>query len=493
MNAFASIFIACGIVATGFMALRLLRPGKSWSIETFAVSTALGLSITMGVLYLPVAVTGNVHFTPALVVHGLALLAIARIAWPARRSRLVLGPVTLLAIGASLFYVDVVTSHPYYSYDAKAIYGLKAKALLNEGTLDTPLFQDVDVVHYHPDYPLGLSLVMAYTGFVAEGPPGDPRGTQPATNTQAWVARYDAIDAYMPLTLLWVGAFVCLIAAGAARFGARSLVVVSVLSIPLAVIAPLDIGASWRTTPELPLSLCLGVIALHAFGRGASTRQTLFVAGALAMGSTLLKNDCLLGLLSIAVAVALLGRGRRRRQIPLSLVAGTLVGLLPVLWVRSATAGAPYDEHYLSALFAGDPAAWLARTAALPLAVWEALVSMEAVPYWAFLLLVAIPLAWRAGGRQRGLALAMGLHLALCLAVFVVTPNHMHWHVRTALARLWSQMAAPAGFLITVALAQLLGDVFGSRRPAPTSVRIGLPSLGYQRPSSCPANDSATP
>ena len=68
--------------------------------------------------------------------------------------------------------------------------------------------------------------------------------------------------------------------------------------------------------------------------------------------------------------------------------------------------------------------------------------------FWLVALFVALPLGLRRGGWPRFLALWIALHLALTLCVFVVTPDQVAWHVRTAFTRILCHLAVPAGMLL---------------------------------------------
>ena len=75
--------------------------------------------------------------------------------------------------------------------------------------------------------------------------------------------------------------------------------------------------------------------------------------------------------------------------------------------------------------------------------------------YWLFVALVAIPLGWRARGELRVAAVWLVLFLGATGFVFLVTPDHVAWHVRSALPRVICQLSIPAAFLVVHALARL--------------------------------------
>jgi hypothetical protein len=56
---------------------------------------------------------------------------------------------------------------------------------------------------------------------------------------------------------------------------------------------------------------------------------------------------------------------------------------------------------------------------------------------------------------MRRLAVWLALYLLACTSVFLLSPNELAWHVRTALPRLWSQMGVVAGMLAIAALVRI--------------------------------------
>ena len=66
---------------------------------------------------------------------------------------------------------------------------------------------------------------------------------------------------------------------------------------------------------------------------------------------------------------------------------------------------------------------------------------------------MAVPWCLRAGGPSRVWALWVVGNVSATLAVFLVTPNNITWHVATALPRLWCQLALPASAIVIATIA----------------------------------------
>lgn len=469
MGSLGVALLAAGIVATGHAVVRASGWATPSRFTTVGVAILSGLSVTMIVLYLPLAITGRVVFWPAYALHAAALIGSipwALRAWPTLHRVRASGAVLVIAL-AVLAAVDVARSSPFAGYDAKAIYGLKAKALLYERDLQGALFQDAEVVHYHGDYPLGLPLLMALAGHAAEGSPEDSAGGFPADSASEWVQRHDAINAYVPMATLWLLGYLGLVA-GWARHrtsGSTGLLLLVALGMPMALLSPWIVNRSvgWIGA-DLPLALCLGVVALGLTNRnlGDSHRALIPLVLATAAG-VMLKVDALIGVAALATAFAVMTRGRRRWNVLIALGIGLVVGMLPHFVTGRNIAEVRYDERYLAALRDGRLDLWLQRIPDLLLAAWDSLTAWKMSLFWVMVLMLGIPLGWRRGGAARLLAIALVLHLMAVTAIFVVTPNLVTWHVVTALPRVWVQMGIVAGWLLMDAVAQVWGEACGWR------------------------------
>ena len=213
MGGLAWVLLAGAIAITGLALLELAGCRCRSGATRFGLALGAGLVATTLILKATLLATSELLFWPLLLVYALAsVLWLARM----RRPGAIWRPVRrdLFFLPVALAFLAVLESSgtvPFNGYDSKAIYGIKAKALLHERDLNGTLFQDPDVVHYHRDYPLGLPLLMALSAWAAEGEPEDPDGLQPSASVLEWVRRYDAVDHYMPLATLWVLALVLVV------------------------------------------------------------------------------------------------------------------------------------------------------------------------------------------------------------------------------------------------------------------------------------------
>lgn len=473
-DAIAAFVVVAGVLATGCLARRLVRADADSVALRLAFTTTLGLALTMAALYAPLALGGAVAFDAVAAAH-LAAIAVVAIEFLVRARRGAAVTRTGFGVGALVFlgalaFADTSAARPYHAYDAKAIYGVKARALFVERGVTGPIFADPDVVHYHADYPLGVPLLAAYTGSLSARIDATPLGS---SRTPSERARGDAVVAYVPVTALWAVAYLALVA-GAIGVLARDrrLAWLTPLVIPAALVLPYDVGASWRTTPELPLAVCLGVVALAPATR---TRGAAWWAGAAAAGAVLLKDDAWIALgclLLAAVAFGVRAGARRVSPAAVAVAVPPALAAVAVAAVRARLPDSPFDEDYLAALLRADVGAWLVRLAALPRAVVETLWATDGLAFWALAFGVGVPLARRAPHR-RWIAAAVVLHALATLAVFVVTPDHSFWQVRTALARVWAQMSAPAAVLVALGLERVWmfardANAPGGRVHAPT-------------------------
>jgi len=441
----------------GLTLLDLLRCRPIGRASALGMGLAAGLAGTCLALYLPLARDGGLHTGPvslALLLGAAAQLPRLLTAAPARPRPLYL----ILTLGLALL-VQTVNSAPMRGYDAKAIYGIKAKALHHEGDLLGPVFQNPDVVHYHGDYPLGVPLLMALSGRVVAGAAPDPRGAQPAPDAETWNARHDQIEAYVPVATLWVLGLMALVA-GAARRRVRSELGAGLLlltALPLAMVMPFAVGRSWSwagaDVPLVLLATAAAASACRLLRHPSSGRALLLVL--LTAATLTLKNDALLLLLSLGAACVLAGPARGRTHVALALLAGAALGLAPVLLARRFGASAPFDEQWLPALLAATPASLAARLPALLSAVGRTLLERGLAVHIAGLLLLVLPLGLGRPGTSRVLALFTLFHLSGTTLLFLASPNVLAWHVDTALPRLWIHAAGPAALLLVDVLGRL--------------------------------------
>ncbi len=473
MGVTALVAIAALAWGAGSGLLGLARCRHESAAIRAALALTLGLALLVLGLELALLATGRVLFAP--VVAALAPLALAGFVRALRRPRALprltradapLALVALLVVAA----LGAASATPFVGYDEKAIYGLKAKALLAERTLEGPLFQDPEVVHYHVDYPLGVPLLVALAGWIEEGATEDPSGSVAAPDPRAWVERYDAIEAYAPVACLWLVAL-ALFAVGAAWSAARGAAgraFTLLLCIPAIALYPWEGGGSWSPAgPDLPLAACFGVALVALRGHAADGgRGWLALAALAAAAAPALKTDALLGLGALLVALAL-HRSAGRWRCAGAVAAGGALGVLAWLALRARCGGAPYEEDYVAALFATSPLEAASRVPLVLAAAARTLERQQLLAYFAVALAVAVPVGWIRGGTARVAATWLATFVAAATAVFLVTPNHAGWHVSTALPRIWCQLVVPAAFLLAEGAAYLWSAPSGSLVPSP--------------------------
>jgi hypothetical protein len=476
MSLAVALALALGTLALGDAVLRALRP-EPRGFERFGLAAAAGLAVSLFALYLPLAASGRAHFAPLAALQACAVLAaLPRLLRSARATTpggLALAALFALGVAGVL---RVAARTPFSAYDDRAIYGLKGKALWLERDVRGPVFSDLEVVNYHRDYALGVPLLIAHAAWATEPAPADPEGREPAPSAEAWVDRYDAVSTWAPWSVLWPAALAALALAAVVR--ARSLgrlrVALLPVCLPAALVFPWIPGDSWSLSgADLPLTLLLGAAAWCAVAWWqARERRWLVLAGLFAGATFLLKQDAALAC-ATAAAAALAARAPRPGWVPTLACAGLCA--LALAAVRRAGAPIPdphFEENYLRALREGTPTLWLARVPLILESGWKALERAHMHLWWSAVFLAAVPLGVRAGGWRRFLALWLVLHLAALLCVFLVTPDQVAWHVRTASTRLLCHLALPAGLLLIDAGVRLVeralaeGTVLSSPAPA---------------------------
>jgi hypothetical protein len=464
------LLAALGVVASGGLCLRLAGIHATNGHLRAGLAIAAGLVVLMLALYLPFALTGHVYFWPATLWIAL-VLCVALIdggrAWIRARTHAHAGPsapryvadlVPVIGWGAVAALLAFFAVRSAFSgYDERAIYGIKAKALLCERSVRGPLFRDVDSVNFHRDYPLGLPLVMAWTAQISHGAPEDPSGEGGASAAE-WVRRYGAVESYAMLAALWPLGLL-LIAWGWMRDLGLSTRVRAWLvsaSLPLALIVPSIGGPSWSWSgADIPLALLVGAAAVlfRDSTRGPSTStgfKGAVVGGVLLAAGLLLKQDALLSLVAFGAALAVL-RAPPRTWLALALGASAAWAL--VAWAGRDIPEPLHADRYFESLSLDALGTYLQRAPLLTERAVSALTRQKMIFFWGGALFLGVVHGWRSGGVERALATWVTAHAALTLGVFLVTPHALDWHVSTALTRVMSHSGVPAGALLVAALA----------------------------------------
>ena len=262
MGTLSVVALAVWISITGLALLEFLRCDTQSRVSRLGLAIGAGFVISCLVLNASLALTSELHFWPLFLVYAaasgywLVKRARAHTTWRFERRDLLFVVVGFAFVGMFNGSGKV----PFAGYDSKAIYGIKAKALLSERDVRGPLFQDPDAIHYHGDYPLGLPVLIALSGWVAESSP-EVMGAEPHSGPVAdWVRQSDSVDHYMPLATLW-GLALMLVVAGHIRerkFGVLGNIALFSLALPVVMIYPWAGGGSWSLAgADIPLAFCI--------------------------------------------------------------------------------------------------------------------------------------------------------------------------------------------------------------------------------------------
>jgi len=471
LSAAALVALALAMLASGLLCLDLLRIRAPGGMLQAGLGLATGLALTVLILYVPLALGQRLDFRLVLGALGLGTAVwLVRVVLRWRSAPLRISPTAIAFALAGLGLAKLSVAAPFSSYDDRAIWGLKGKALLVERGIDGAIFQDLDVVHYHRDYPLGLPLLMALCGHVGQLGQAVPDGVEPAEGAAEWVVRHGAVNAYAAFAVVWglgiaflaFGSLVCAIQPKLARLA------VVPLAVAPAVVLPWIAGDSWSLAgADLPLCLFVGgaAVAMLQWRRGGSM-QWLALAAFFASCGVMLKREAwiVVALLSLSAFVS---GPRRPRFVDVALCAVllALIAAAPLV-VGARIPHAPFEEDYLASLLSGSPRLWLARLPLLPVYAWQALSKAHMEFFWLVILIAAVPTCWRGGGAERMLAVWVVLHTLCVAAVFLVTPDQLSWHVNAALPRLMGHMAIPAGLIGVRSAALWLEALRTARHPA---------------------------
>jgi hypothetical protein len=445
---------------------------RAAGLQTANLALQLGLAVAVGLaggtllLYAPLALRLRVDFLALRLGLGLAAGWLAwcwlRRGGPFER-RATLSWAGFLLAGLAL--AAVAHARAFEAYDERAIYGLKAKALLNEGGVQGSVFQDLDVVHYHRDYPLGVPLWMAWCGHESRA----REASATPMLAEDWVQTYGTIETYAPFAALWSVGLLALAFGWARATRSRWVALALPLSLPLTLIAPWIGGHSWSWSgADLPLALLVGAgaLALVEWQRTGARRWFLCATFLLATG-LLLKQDAWLVLGAAALAATVSGV---RRPSPAGLAGAGLA--LALVWLLSARVSAaipelPAEENYLPALSSTRLAIVAQRIPLLLSFLTRTLADQSTLAFWLAVVLLGIPLAWRAGAEHRLLGGWVALHLLATATVFLLSPNNIDWHISTAMPRLLAHVGVPAGFLCLSAIERVVADLRATFAGAP--------------------------
>jgi Dolichyl-phosphate-mannose-protein mannosyltransferase len=353
-----------------------------------------------------------------------------------------------------------VTFGPLVGWDERAIFGLKARILFYEGSVRGEAFTDIGYVHFQARYPLLVPLLEAAL-LTVEGSPDDH---------------------FLKLLFVLFGLSLVLVVAGEARRlnGPRTGCFWGFLLMTTPMLIGPSEGHGMTAYADLPFAafvtgatVLLGR-ALDLPGRRDALLSGLFLGAALAT-----KQEGAVWVLALGLAL-LLTLWRRPSARTAGLARRAVATAVPALFFLAVSFAAhrwtppPILTESYAVVFRLD---WLSRLFWRPLEI-APFVFRELADWrlwgWTWLLvlvgllvlrrpsLTPAPLFWR------GTALAV---FVADLGIFVVTPNHVHWHLATAFSRLLLQLF-PLALLILAEQAGASGWLrqgFGVFEPSPAA------------------------
>ncbi|MGA2183810.1 MAG: hypothetical protein ABSH47_12330 [Bryobacteraceae bacterium] len=415
-----------------------------WAALLFQVSLGAGAGIAItSIVFLFLTVSGIA--TPAVIFGADAILLAVSAALFARARRMQAGRpapnattftfhwtwVLAIAFGLALLIVfsrlvSMVEANPWGQWDALAIWNLRAKFLAGPvGSWRVPvggLLAD----RMHPDYPLLLSSFIA--------------------RVWKWSGQMSTL-APIATSFLFFGAVIALLTStvallrGTASALLAGLVILATTSLLL--LAPAQYS-------DIPLSFYwLAAVALILISESTS-RSALLWAGLSAGFGAWTKNEgvVFLGWLLLVFCVLVWWKQGRKEALRGAglLVAGALPGILLTLWLKFVIAP-PADtlvQQTTSALVAKLLNA--GRYAQIAKSFADETIHLGTGMTHPLILLavLAFVLRWRVDERRRlpiaVSAIALGLMFLSDIAVYVITPSDLAWHLGTSFGRLILQL-----------------------------------------------------
>jgi hypothetical protein len=450
--------VRLGVALAGWLALGLPSAAACWRAGRPELGLALLPFAGALALLLPVAFApwlGGTFSHWGLRAAGASLGIGLALAWQARGATIAapaprwpglaptLAGVAVLAAACGLLVAAGATlaqGWPGYGWDGLSIWLLRARVLAQRDALPAELFASPQIAGSHWDYPL----------------------LQPAL--LAWLARGAGLGVHQ-LSLPLAALLACLlpaVAIGLSRVLPPALCACIALA-PLAVPAVALRQFSGYADPLLVVCATAG----FAWSAAAAIRgdAALGAAGAVALAcAASLKNEGVLWLLAVALACAPLAWLARRgpRAAWVAALRAALPGLALFAGWRAVVAGLGVTDTLPGGLRADQIGVRIGVVAGAVVALTPALV--------AALLLVCAAATWlRLQGppsaralQALALWLAPGIYLAGILAIYLLTPHDVRWHLATSFART-SFALAPTG-LVAAVLARELAQAAGAAR-----------------------------
>lgn len=455
------------------------RPPDDLGLTEAGEAFLLGVLLCVVPLYVLLAVAGTISTTAYVLVLlgqvGLALPgALAARRWFAENPvarRIVVGLfpwMLLMAVAASA--VDI------WGYDARAIYGLKAKLLADQMSVFGPDFCDPYRAHFWNNYPLLVPLLEAQVFFWRNGVAG-------MLSVPLWY------DVGLPI-IFWgfVTALVLLAALEVERRSPGWGLWVGYLLALVPMVWHWTEGSGLSGSADLVLATLI-LAAVLSLARGffdqhARNRRELLLAGLFLAGTMLTKQEGKLatGLIILALIVTWFwsrrlrgvgvrmrtGLGRRLTGLGMVLVIVLATGGL-LWWIHGAMPLPPYARPYTAAL-RWD---WLSHLGERPLVLATFAADNLVKNHWGMLWVVlGLSLCLRRGeplSPEFFLVRLTALFLIFAyFAIFLVTPYPLLYQLHSAFARLMLH-ALPLALLVACEQLQAAGWPGGSQRPLASS------------------------
>lgn len=343
---------------------------------------------------------------------------------------------------------------PLLGYDARAIYGLKAKILADGASVWGPDFRDPYRLHFASNYPLLIPIMESFFFEIRllfdSGRPWN--------------------DVGLPL-LFWafVVAGTALVENGTQRF-ARGWGFFAVL---IWAITPMvwrwTEGAGLSGSADLPFAVFTAAAVIRmADGWAKHNSVPLLVAGIYLGAATLIKQEgnIALGIIIVMIVFSTLYKRNdgestqegsysgRRLAHSLPMIASFSAGVIPFLllnrWIHTGMPQQPYMRSYVSAV----SLEWLTQVVDRPWAVLSFALKELTGNHWGavwFCLVFALLMRRKRPVELpvRLLRLFLLLLLTSYLGIFVITPYPLAYHLSTACARLVSH-ALPLVVMVLV-------------------------------------------
>jgi hypothetical protein len=453
LNLFPLLAALAVMAGAGGLLARFLVPIQSTATEFHVVSKspqpAWGWSFLLGMafvglaLQLPLAIDGRItHRSYWIVVVCCVLMAVAEWAlrWSDDRAALtpsniarrffgwlcdlplLLRMVVVLCLANFIWFSAV---EPPVTFDARSIYGLKARLLYDTGDLKSEDFRNPDRVHFNANYPLLIPLVESYLLFA--------QGSQQDVGIQLLFA-----GVVLALASILVGEI--------SRFESHRRAAVwgaGFVLLPIVLVTGEGTGLSGSADFTFAAFITAGLISLGQWL--ASPRTTCAILAGLMLGATFAtKQEAIVWLPAIAFAVVMANRGRkfwqqRQRLVSAACIAAAFLACMLLVTLNSrGIPNSPYVRAFATALHWD----WIVHTwSRIPYILTFAIEKLNCFPLFSFfwpLVATAVLLLPRS---RPATTIRLWRTTAFCMvagyvAIFTFSPLHLDYQLKTAFYRL---------------------------------------------------------